>query len=649
MDENNHSNLNNNYKINVSESQMDISHSIDALNNNFNRMTKILNASNQNNNMKDISDSENFNISSSIGIDYKNNISNSNRKIKDPSIDLYCKNLQHKIDTLEYENYTLTKKNKDLLSQIEDLKLRLASINKNKEAELKLMNEELINTKNKSKKNEEELLKMDEKMKQNMNDIKKLEKNKKIAFEMQSENNKLNDNHKKLNETILTLEKNLEFYKDKFNVMSSDYEILKKERELVNKDSFILKEKNKDLINDKEKLMDEIKSLKDDKNKLMKKIRDYDMLKKKEYDELISRTKEKLDQKKNEEIEKIQNDQNSIMRIKIKSLEEQNEELKERILEMKEKEKDNNDINKNLVYEESKKQISMLSDEVSYLKLQIQLKDSENKRLNRIYTENIDLIKELNIENSSYKEKLKLLNDKLNEVSSNNYNELSGIKEKVALLKARNQSYEEEDKAFDKIFEEGILDGVGNNSDEETKNLINGINELPKGNNRRISQLRFLVNKLKNLAQNNAILNARLNNLQIENNKYKEESNIYQNIAQNSNEPYEYLFKELEKKDSELVYCKEVIADREIRYKQAMKDNEELRQKYNDIERDLKQVLENRDKINNLEYLVGVIAENQKKFMGGDKFVQFDDKLVTKTSVKVGKKSTGKKGNKKYK
>ena len=107
--------------------------------------------------------------------------------------------------------------------------------------------------------------------------------------------------------------------------------------------------------------------------------------------------------------------------------------------------------------------------------------------------------------------------------------------------------------------------------------------------------------------------------------------------------------KELEKKDSELVYCKEVIADREIRYKQAMKDNEELRQKYNDIERDLKQVLENRDKINNLEYLVDVIAENQKKFMGGDKFVQFDDKLVTKTSVKVGKKSSGKKANKKYK
>ena len=86
--------------------------------------------------------------------------------------------MQHKIDTLEYENYALTKKNKDLLSQIEDLKLSLASLNKNKEAELQLMNEELINTKNKSKKNEDELLKMDEKMKQNMDDLKKLDKKK---------------------------------------------------------------------------------------------------------------------------------------------------------------------------------------------------------------------------------------------------------------------------------------------------------------------------------------------------------------------------------------------------------------------------------------------------------------------------------------
>lgn len=648
---NENSNLNNNFKINMSESQIDISHSIDVLNNNVNRMTKILNSNTsiQNNNLRDISDSENLNISSSIGIDYKNNVSNSNIKINAPSIDLYCKNLQHKIDTLEYENYALTKKNKDLLSQIEDLKLSLASLNKNKEAELQLMNEELINTKNKSKKNEDELLKMDEKMKQNMDDLKKLEKNKNRAFDIQSENNKLIDKNKKLNETILALEKNLEFYKDKFNVMSSDYDILKNEREEVNKESFILKEKNKDLIKDNEKLMDEIKGLKDDKNKLMKKIRDYDMIKKKEYDELINRTKDKLDQRKKEEIKKIQNDQNSIMGIKIKSLEEQNESLKEKILEMKEKEKDNNDIDKNLVYEESKKQISMLSDEVSYLKLQIQLKDSENKRLNRIYTENIDLIKELNIENSSNKEKMKLLNDKLNEVSSNNYNELSEIKEKVALLKARNQSYEEEDKVFDKIFEEGILDAVGNNIDEETKNMTNAIIEMPKGNNRRISQLRFLSNKLKQLAQNNAILNAKLNNLIIENNKYKEESNIYQNIAQNSNEPYEYLLKELEKKDSELIYYKEVVADREIRYKQVMKDNEELRQKYNDIEKDLKQVLENRDKINKLDYLVGKIVENQKKFMGGDKFVQFDDKLVTKTSVKVGKNVPAKKGNKKYK
>ena len=179
--------------------------------------------------------------------------------------------------------------------------------------------------------------------------------------------------------------------------------------------------------------------------------------------------------------------------------------------------------------------------------------------------------------------------------------------------------------------------------------MINEINELPKGNNRRISQFRFLVNKLKNLAQNNAILNAKLNDLQIENNKYKEESNIYQNIAQNSNEPYEYLLKELEKKDSELVYCKEVVADREIRYKQVMKDNEELRQKYNDIERDLKQVLENRDKINKLDFLVNQIVENQKQLMGEEKFVQFDNKLVTKTSVKVRKTSSGKKGNKKFK
>ena len=663
MEKSSNLNLNDKLKIDISESGLEVSNSIEAFNTNLNKIDKFLNSkndinanittSNQMNNIKTNSDYDIINDSSSLAIDnnlynFKPNNANLNKKIIDPSSDILCQRLQKKIDSLNYDNYTLNRKYEDLLSQNKDLKLNLKSFNQNKETEIQIANEQINNIQNKLDKKEEELVRLKGKIKQNEKEINELEKNKKKFFEIQSDNNILINNQKKLNETIKNLNKNLDEYKNKYNVIISDYEIIKKDKEFMNRENFKLKENKKELSKENENLKNEIIELKNDKEKLMKKIQNYDMIHKKEYDELINRTKEQLNEKQKEEIEKIRDGQNNIMNLKIRELEEQNDDLKEKIRELNDNQKNNIVNNNELVYEESKKKISLLNDEVSYLKLQLQLKDSENKRLNRIYTENIDLIKELNNENNSYKEKLKLLNDKLNEVTTNDYDEINDVKEKLVILNAKNQSYEEQDNVFDNIFSEALLDEDKNN-DEESKNMINTIKELPKGNNKRISQFRFLANKLKKLSKENTILNATLQNLKLENNKYKEESNLYQNIAQNSNEPYEYLLKELEKKDSELVYYKEVVSDREIRYKQVMKENELLKKKYNEIEKDLKQILENRDKINKLDYLVGKIYENQKKIFGGENFIQNDNMLLTKNTYKVTKNDSSKRGKKKNK
>ena len=177
-------------------------------------------------------------------------------------------------------------------------------------------------------------------------------------------------------------------------------------------------------------------------------------------------------------------------------------------------------------------------------------------------------------------------------------------------LEAKNRLYEEQDIQFDKIFSEILLDIEKNNNDEEAKNMIMTINELQKGNNKKRSQFILLANKLKKMSEQNAILSAKLQNAQIENEKYKEQSNIYQNMAQSNNEPYEYLLKEIAKKDSELMYYKESMNEKEIRYKAVMKENERLNERCNEIEKDLKQHLENRDKIDKLDYLVEKIAEN---------------------------------------
>ena len=648
-------------KMNISESNLELSNSIETFNNNMNKIDKYLNSKNNINtsknsnininileNLKSSTESNIIEESSSLPIDNNRyNIKPNNKKVADPSSDLLCQKLQQKIDTLTYDNFALSKKNKDLIAKNKELEMNLSSEIHKKNTELEIINEELSNVKNLLKTKEDDLFLLKERMKKSDKDIKEYEKNKKYIFEIKSENEKLINNNKKLNETIISIDQNLDFYKNKYNDIISKYDIIKRDKENIDKELFIQKEKNKELISENENLQNELTELNEEKNKLNKKIRDYDINKKKEYDDIINRTKERLEEKQKEDLEKIKNDENNLMKIKIKALEEQNDELKSKIMEMKENQKNKN--NNDIIIEEHKNQITNLNDEISYLKLQLQLKDSENKRINRLYKENIDLLKELNNENNSLKEKLKLFTNKINELQANNYEEVNSIRDKMNSLEAKNRLYEEQDIQFDKIFSEILLDIEKNNNDEETKNMIMAINELPKGNNKKRSQFILLANKLKKMSQQNAILSAKLQNVQIENEKYKEESNIYQNMAQNNNEPYEYLLKEIAKKDSELMYYKELMNEKEIRYKAVMKENERLNERCNEIEKDLKQHLENRDKIDKLDYLVEKIAENQRKFLGGENFDKDDYKLINKKSDKVNKNENLKKGKQKYK
>ena len=617
-------------KNDLSKSGQDITNSINTFNDNLNKVIDSINPNNQKPNfqnkdqiLKTSSDMEIFKESSSLttSINKLNNRPKQNiqikNKIADPASDILCKKLQQKIDSLNYDNFVLNKKNKELTSNNDILNFELNKLKHNNKTEIMMFSEELDKALTNLKQKEEEISKLNEEIKSqedNMNDYKnkyKLNKN------IENENEKLRQNKKELNETIIKLQNDLKFYKNELYKVTAENEMAKKE--LSNKDNILFNKKNEELKEENETLKNEINELKKDKENMMNKISEYDIIKRKEYQNEMDIEKEGMEKKLKEELERIKFEQESIMDIKIKKLKEENEDLKYKIQELKNKMKSNNN---DVIIEELKKQNASLNDESSYLKLQIQLKDSENSRLNNIYKENINLIGELNQENNQLKEKLNLLNNKLREISSNNLTEMAEAREKIAFLSSKAQSYEKQDNTFDKIFSEILLEdeNTNTNKNEESKNMIAAINQMPQGYDKIISQCKFMASRLKKLYEEKAILNAKLENLQIENNKFKEQSNIFKNMEQNNNESYEYLLKELEKKDSELLYYREVVNDREIRFKQVMNENDNLKARCNSLEKDLKQILENRSKIDKLDYLVGRIVENQKMFFGSDKF-----------------------------
>jgi len=645
MDISANSNILDKVKINISQSGQDITNSMEIFTDNLNKMNNIMNQKNNslNNeqNLKTSSDIEPLKESSSITTSFnklnmkiKPNIPSRN-KIADPVSDIQLKKLQQKIDSLKYENFVLNKKNKELNKKNEDLIFKINSDIQNNKKEMMKLNELLSLDKINLKQKDEEIVKLKEKLNNlevNKNDFS--QKNQE-NIELIKENEKLKINQKKLYETITNLEKDLKLYKNELNKVNSEYSMAKEDKmkELMSKNIYY--KKNDELNEENEYLKNEINKLKNDNDQLSKKIRDNANKNQLEYQKELDNEKEMMENKLKEQLEKIYDEQRVIMDLKIKTLEEKNEDLKYKIQELK-KDK-NKSADNDLIIEEIKKQNASLKDESSCLKLQIQLKQSENDRLNKIYKENINLIGELNTENNRLKEKINLLSNKLKEVSTNNITEMTEARNKIALLSSKAQSYDEQDNTFDKIFSEILLDDENTNSNknEESKNMISAINQMPQGYNKRISQYKFMASRLKKLYEEKSVLNAKLENLEIENKKFKEQSNIFKNMEQNNNESYEYLIKELEKKDSELLYYKEVANDREIRFKQVMKENENINAKCNALEKDLKQILENRDKINKLDFLVGKIVENQKKFFGNEAFNQ-----------PSGKKSSNNKGGK---
>ena len=219
MDINSNSNLQDKLKIDISQSNQDVTNSIDAFNKNLNKIDKYLNSKNDSTtnpninisnskiitNIKASSEFENINESSSsnqmdnnrYNIKINNNLSKnsiSTKKLADPSSDLLCRKLQQKIDLLNYEKYVLNEKNKDLSSKNDELKLYLAKINQAKETEIQISNEQLSNVPKQLKKKEEDNLILKEKIKQYNKDINELEKIKKNIFELKSENEKLKNN-----------------------------------------------------------------------------------------------------------------------------------------------------------------------------------------------------------------------------------------------------------------------------------------------------------------------------------------------------------------------------------------------------------------------------------------------------------------------
>ena len=537
----------------------------------------------------------------------ENKPSNKKSFLPPQSNSILCKKLQKEIDTLNYKISILNKNNYDLQKENLNIKNEIKKLNNIKENEIQTLieKEESLNTKIKLKEQDiENLNKQIEENKKNKFDYENLkETNRQLNIENENLKTSLNN----LNKLIENLKNDIQNYKNQIEEIKGKNNTLKNDRVYVLNDAFVSKEKNKELINENELLKRENEEYRNVNDSLLTKIENYDNLKEDEYKEKLNKMKENLENKYKNDIEKLNSNLAKLNESEIKFLSQQNNELKEQLLN---KEKELNLLITSNDKDSLEKQsyINSLKDEIEYNKLQMKIKEEDLKRLNNVYNENIKIIEYLQNENKILKEKNKVLIDEFHNMISQSKDNEFALNNKIKLLESQNKDYEQFESELDKLL---INNSITSITDEKSIEFINSLKNLPENNKKRISQCILLTTRIQELNIEINKLKNDYNDLLNENKKLKDENFINKNIASQMKDPYEYLINQLNEKNNMIEKYEIELEDLNKKLKAILNENQYLNDKLNDTEKDLKTILTNRNKIEKLEFLVRKIVSDE--------------------------------------
>lgn len=519
---------------------------------------------------------------------------------------LVCKKLAAELNILQYKNLKIKKEKNDEKEKNSILKLNLHRINLVKENEIGIINAKL----ERSEAKREECEKTIERLKQELDSTKEkvfnYEAMREKVKDVEKENRIMHENLDKvnsLNKTLIEENKKKESDIELITAQRDDY---KKERVYILNENLMLKEKNKDMketIEEKEKA---IKELKEERDKLNIVIMQYDQDKENEINERLMQLKEHYSNELQKEINKTKESVSSYYESKVKYLTEQNIELKDKNTKLTKNTKNTLSSNDTLTLE-TNNQINILKDEISSLNINIKIKEEDINRIQKLYENSNTLIEVLSKENSSLKEKITVYKEELINQKKDSCDKFNLFKEENARLKEENKNYSQLESEIEKI----ICDSTILSVDDDFAKIIS---EIPTNSKKRINQVMLLSHRLKEFADALHQLTNENNILQTELKKAKEENNVLVNLNEKIKQPYEYLLIQMQKKDDLISHLSSMNEDLNKKIKTLLEYNSSLEKKASELESDIKTILTNRKKIDDLDYIVKSYIAQEKEY-----------------------------------
>ena len=241
--------------------------------------------------------------------------------------------------------------------------------------------------------------------------------------------------------------------------------------------------------------------------------------------------------------------------------------------------------------------------ELSYLKLQLNIKTEELSTRNNLYDEQYAMLSLLKNENDALKEKVDLLRGELIKKEGDFRIEVSDHKAQIAVLKEKINVYDNIENELDNVIKDNTIAG------ETTNNDVTAV--LPTNSKKRVNQCIALANKVKLLTIENEKLKNMNEQLHKQLTALRDENEVYKSVADKAKQPYSYLVKNLQDREIDIFNLKFENEQKEQTIRRLMKENELYEDKVVNLGNDLKRICNNREKLENLENVITSFIHNE--------------------------------------
>ncbi len=423
---------------------------------------------------------------------------------------------------------------------------------------------------------------------------------------------KLLDDHKKILENNKSLNELINENKSKkieidsiYNNLKLENQVLKQNNEILKKNSMINETKMQEQNEKINELENDIKDIRRMNQNYIEKLTDKNINLDNTYKDKINKELNEMKNRYESDIYNIKKHYDEINEKKTSYLKEERDEYKAKCNKYEKmlKEKDES---YNLIQDELRNVNSKSEQEIISLKLQLNTKTEELNSVRTIYEEQISSLTFYKNENEALKEKNDFLRSEIIKMQADHKGETAEYKIKLNVLEEKLKNYDNMENQLDNVINQAPQEEDG---DQDIVNVLRGV---PTSNKRRIDQCLNLANKVKMLNVENAKLkniNDKINNDLM---RLTDECNIYKNVAEKVKQPNSYFVSSLQEKEMEIYKLKQDIINKEQENNKLRAQCETYQEKINQMESDMKTLLNNRKKIDEFSNILANYISNEK-------------------------------------